>query len=138
MSRRIVTKTFQGMDASQNVDGYFDRLIKYIPSDVVGLWLVGTSLIDTGATGDARGPALIAYFIACWVIAGTWTYLQTRKPGEEAAKTQIAIATVAFGVWVLTLQGRDVHYVLTSYKPVYGSLLLILYTTVVAKVVPAE
>jgi hypothetical protein len=44
MSRRIVWSAYESSDSEGKIDGYFDRLLKYIPSDVVGLWLAGSGL----------------------------------------------------------------------------------------------
>jgi hypothetical protein len=49
MGRRIITKQYQGIGSEQQIDTYTDRLIKYIPSDIVGAWVAASGLI-IGAT----------------------------------------------------------------------------------------
>lgn len=138
MSRRIVTKQLQAVGGNgKDVDGYFDRLVKYIPADVVGLWLVGVGLINT-FLGTAKAIAMILFFFACLGITIWWTYDQTREPKKVPAKTQITVAAFAFLVWVIALQGAELQNAFAWYKPAIGSLLLLLYSTVVAKKVPKE
>ena len=45
--RRIVTQQEQalGGGAGEGIDGFFDRILKYIPADVVGAWIAVTGLI---------------------------------------------------------------------------------------------
>jgi hypothetical protein len=140
MSRRIITKEFHSIEGGavgKGVDGYFDRLVKYIPADVVGLWLVGVGLIDT-LLGATKTVVMLIFFFVCMGITVWWTNDQTKEPGKMSAKTQIGVASGAFAVWVIALQGADIHDVFSWYKPAIGSLLLLVYSTVVARKVPTE
>ncbi|WP_287297890.1 hypothetical protein, partial [Moorena sp. SIO2C4] len=38
MGRRIITTQFEAKSRAK-IDGYFDRLIKYIPSEILGAWI---------------------------------------------------------------------------------------------------
>jgi uncharacterized membrane protein YwzB len=140
MSRRIITEQLQATGAGgagKEVDGYFDRLVKYIPADVVGLWLVGVGLINT-FFGTAKAVIMIVFFVICLGITVWWTHDQTKETKTVAAKTQITVAAFAFVVWVIALQGTEIHDAFPWYKPAVGSLLLLVYSTVVARKVPAE
>jgi hypothetical protein len=138
MSRRIVTKQLQSTEAgeTQKLDGYFDRLVKYIPADVVGLWLVGVGLINQIDT--AKAVVMIVFFFTCLGITAWWTYDQTKEPGKVTARTQIVIASIAFAVWVIALQGADIRAAFNRYQPAIGSLLLLVFSTIVARIVPKE
>jgi hypothetical protein len=139
MSRRIVTTQLQATEGAspKTVDGYFDRLVKYIPADVVGLWLVGVGLINT-FLGTTKAVVMIVFFFVCLGITIWWTYDQTREPQKVPAKTQITVAAFAFVIWVIALQGTDIRDAFAWYKPAIGSLLLLVYSTVVARKVPKE
>jgi hypothetical protein len=50
--------------------------------------------------------------------------------------TQTAISTGAFAVWVFALGGPFAS--LVFYRPSYGSIVLIMYTLVVALITPPE
>jgi hypothetical protein len=51
MSRRIVWSDYESSESAGKKDSYFDRILKYIPSDVVGLWVAGSGLIQ-GQAGN--------------------------------------------------------------------------------------
>ncbi len=46
MSRRIIAEQLQAGGTGSDVDGYKDRLLKYIPADVVGAWIAVTRLLS--------------------------------------------------------------------------------------------
>jgi len=115
-------------------DQYADRLLKYIPADVVGAWIAITGLIN--GTTSIPGPVFWGVFFVMLVLAALWTWRQTSIPNKPPAVTQIVVATIAFVVWVFALGGPFVA--LSFYRPVYGSLALILYTLAVPLIVPRE
>jgi hypothetical protein len=137
MGRRIVTRRLESTrGGSSQVDGYFDKVIKYIPADVVAAWTLVTSLIASAGSQFPKSMALwIAYAFGIVMTAlGTWK--QTQETHKSPAKTQILIATVAFAIWVAALGGPFEFW--PSYERLYGSLLLIAYTLVVGLVTPPE
>jgi hypothetical protein len=111
--------------------------VKYIPADVVGLWLVGVGLINT-FIGTAKAVVMLIFFLISLGITVWWTYDQTKEPGKVPARTQITVAAFAFLIWVIALQGTDIHAVFGWYQPAIGSLLLLIYSTIVARKVPKE
>ena len=44
VGRRIVTVQYQS-NSDKSIDGYFDRVMKYIPGDIIGAWVAVTGLI---------------------------------------------------------------------------------------------
>jgi hypothetical protein len=136
MGRRVITTRYQATAGGGNVDTYFDRVIKYIPSDIVSAWVLANSLINSSQDDVPKAMILWIAFGCGVALTAVWTWKQTEVPGKRPAYTQILISTVAFVVWVFAVGGPFVH--LTFYRPVYGSLLLVLYTLVVALIVPAE
>ena len=132
MSRRIRTIALQSA-SGQETDTFFDRVIKYIPADVVGGWVAVTGIAKSNA---GSSTILWAAFVFGLVITAIWTYMQTREAGKPSAVTQIVIATAAFVVWVAAL--GDPFSSLAGYRQYYGSLLLIGFTLAVGLVVPKE
>lgn len=128
MSRRVSTVDYQAAGGPA-ADTYFDKVIKYIPADIVGAWIAVTGLI-VGAAGVPSGAVLWIAFAIGVILTAAWTWKQTAAPNKPLAVTQIVISTVAFVVWVFALGGPFES--LAFYQPLYGSLLLILYTLVVA------
>jgi len=105
-------------------DKYKDRLLKYIPAEVVTLYLTLTTLIGT-ASGR---PWWLGWLIVAVGIVATWYYL--RYPLEVKDGKQLMISCVAFVVWAFALGGpfKDLSW----YDPVYGGLLLTIYTFFIA------
>lgn len=101
-------------------DGYTTRLLKYVPAEVVALFVTLDALIRSSS--DVPLPVYWGVFLVCLV--GTWFYLwrvaRIRKPA------QLLISTVAFAVWVFALGGP--FALLDWYAPIYGGLLLPIFT----------
>lgn len=136
MGRRIITTQEQDTSAGGKPDGYFDRLLKYIPSDVVGCWLAATGIINSLPDKEPKSTWLWIIFIFSLVITPIWVRNQTKENGKRIAYTQMFFSTIAFVVWVFALGGPFTSF--SFYQPYQGSVVLILYTTLVAAIVPAE
>ena len=136
MGRRIETVECHATGAGREVDTYFDRVVKYIPADVVSAWVFVTASIN-GASDDTPKAAILWVAFVCRLgLTALWVWKQTSEPGRPPAVTQTIIATVAFGVWVFALGGPFAS--LPFYRPVYGSLLLVLYTLAAGLVIPKD
>ncbi len=152
MKRRIVTKKqtknlesysefvtpkqnqkLESYSKSQQIDGYFDKLIKYIPTEIVGAWIAITGLIKSSSDLPANTLLWVLFVV---FIGLTVLYIgkQTAEANKPPATMQIAISTGAFIVWVFAL--GEPFSGLAFYKPVYGSLLLILYNLVIPLIEP--
>ncbi|PYO60751.1 MAG: hypothetical protein DMD70_08130 [Gemmatimonadetes bacterium] len=116
------------------VDTYFDKVFKYIPADIVGAWVAVTGLISS-ARGIPRQTILWVAFGIGLILTAWWTWKQAAVPGRRPPATQAIISTGAFAVWVFALGGP---FQFVPGREVYGSLLLILYTLVVALIDPRE
>ena len=136
MSRRIVTTRLENVQGTgTSVDTYFDKVIKYIPADIVGAWVAVTGLISS----DGNAPQSLVLWIAFalgTVLTLLWTLKQTSAPKKKPAITQALISTGSFVVWVFALGGP--FSTLGFYRPIYGSLLLIFYTLSIGLVTPLE
>ena len=132
MSRRI--RVAGPATAAGPVDTYFDKVVKYIPADIVGAWVAVTGLV-TGTSGAPRQTILWVAFVVGLILTAWWTLRQAAAPGRRPAATQAIVSTGAFAVWVYALGGPFEH---VPGQKLYGSLLLILYTLVAALVDPRE
>ncbi len=103
-------------------DDYLAKLIKYIPSEVVALYI---TLYSIASASKKEIPfEFIVWFIFILGIIGTILYL--RRVAKVIDWSQIFISTIAFVVWVFALGGP--FSLLSWYHPVYGALLLPIYT----------
>jgi hypothetical protein len=129
MSRRIVWSEYQSSESEVKIDGYFDRLLKYIPADVVGLWLTGSGLVQSQADNQTRIGLLWMLFVVGLVFSFFWTRKQTAESKKPTAWQQILLSCGSFFVWVFAIGGPFAE--LSFYQPLYGSLLLLIYTSAI-------
>ena len=123
-----------GVTPPVEFDSYFDKAVKYIPADIVAAWVAVTGLVSSARDVPRQTILWVAFGIGLLVTA-LWTWKQAAAPGRRPPVTQAIISTGAFGVWVFALGGPFQH---VPGREVYGSLLLILYTLVVALINPKE
>jgi hypothetical protein len=103
-------------------DDYQGRLLKYIPTEVVVVYVLLDGMLRSAAPGLPIPAIRWVVFFA--LPAGTWLYLQ--RVEKVSKLQQLLISTVAFAVWVFSLGGPFSAF--AWYSPVYGSILLPLYT----------
>lgn len=137
MGRRIVTKKLESGADKGTVDGYQDRLLKYIPADINAAWIVVIGIVKT-ITKLPQNTVLWVLFFIFLILTPIWIWLGTKELKKPIAKTQIIVSTIAFFVWVFALGEPFSTSFKDFYEPAYGSILMILYTLIVAKIVPTE
>jgi hypothetical protein len=108
--------------SDKKADQFTDRLLKYIPAEVVVVYVFVEGLIRNAPAEVPRGKVLWGVFF--FLLAGTWVYLA--RVQRVSKKAQLAISTLAFAVWVFSLGGPFQSF--SWYNPFYGSVLLPLYT----------
>src|SRR5690242_12676470 len=119
MGRRIITIELQAASSETKIDTYFDKVIKYIPADIIGAWIAVKSLINTSTKIPTSTILWISIMIGV-ILTNIWTLRQTKEPKKRPAITQTVISTVAFIDWVFALGGP--FATLGFYRSVYGSL----------------
>jgi hypothetical protein len=135
MGRRIVTEQYQA-EGGEKVDDYVDRILKYIPADIVAGWLFLSGLILSIEEESKKKWLLWIVFLVLIPLTILWTLKQTRASGKPPAWTQTALATGSFVVWVFAIGGP--FATLDWYDTVYGSIVLVLYTITIGLVTPSE
>jgi hypothetical protein len=101
-SRDVAERGILGVDRTPR-DGYIDRLLKYVPAEIIALYLGVTNVIP---------PPLQAHRTALWVVTvisalcvPLYMYLSTRKPPQPTLWSQIVISSIAFPLWVFAIGG---------------------------------
>jgi hypothetical protein len=136
VSRRVITSQLQATGTgTAGVDGYFDKIVKYIPADIIGAWVFAAGAINA-ATDVPSTPLLWIVFSVLLLVTPLWMLRWTRQPGKPPTVIQAVIATLAFAVWVFALGGPFAK--MGFYRPLYGSLLLALYTLLVPMINPPD
>lgn len=107
--------------AAGQPDDYPSRLLKYIPAEVVALYVAATGIVP--AAHPKHFPYLWAIFVFCAIATPVYMFITAR---DEVTKKpiwkQIVLATLAFPVWAYALGGAFTS--LTWYDPLAGSLML--------------
>jgi hypothetical protein len=102
MGRRIVAEAVQ--QTAPTADDYLSRLAKYIPVEIVGLYLFAAGVIPR-TSGSADTTALWVVFVACLVFTPIYMWIVTRREGGKPLWPQVILATIAFPIWVLAMGG---------------------------------
>jgi hypothetical protein len=120
--RQVVSEESEDRGPPPTLDGYTDRLLKYIPAESVALYLTLQGIILSGAA-DLPTLNTWLWFILGIGLIGTALYQwRVLKIGKVV---QLAVSTAAF-VWVFALGGAFAS--LSWYEPFIGSLTLVIFT----------
>jgi len=136
MIRRVIAEQYQAakIGAGQEVDTFFDRVVKYIPSEIVSAWVAAKGLVESAAT-----PSKLTILWICFALGVVLTVFlalkQTTVPEEPLAVRQTAIMTGAFVVWTVALGEPFTNLLGQPNQSLFGSLLLIFYTVLIALLV---
>lgn len=136
MPRRIRTTSLEATGGGA-VDTYADRVVKYVPADIVAAWTAVIGIVKA-AKDVPSNTVLWVCFLLGIIISLFWMLRQTKiagRPLDSVAYWQSATATVAFIVWAFAIGGAPFES-LPFYSPVYGSLLLIAFTLVSGLIAP--
>jgi hypothetical protein len=133
MGRRIETGPRRGakaaapMGAPPTIDDFLARLVKYIPTEIVGLYVAAAGFVPQQAN-HLPDPLLWWVFGACAVLTPVYLWRVTRDPiqGKGPLWIQIILGSVAFVVWVFALPGPFV--LLPWYRANVASLVLLFVT----------
>ena len=116
--------------AQTDYSSYLDRLMKMVPTEVIGLYLVGSGVIPHDQPLVVTLWALIC--LVGVVIMRVWgtTDAATNQPTDWV---HVAISAVAFIIWLLTLGGGPfatggVFAAAHEQAPYFGSLLVLAWT----------
>ena len=133
MGRRINTFGLQATGGG-SVDGFFDKIIKYIPSDIVAAWTAAIGIIFSGdVTSQDKTALWVSFFVGLLLTAG-WIWYQTNQPGQPIAIRHIIASTISFAVWAFALPKGPASALGLPGR--YGSLILIGWTLVLGIIPP--
>ena len=135
MGRRIVTSQLEAKTEVAKIDGYFDKLLKYIPTEIVGGWIAITGLIKS-ASNIPTNTILWILLIIFTGLTALYILKQTSEPKKPLAVKQTTISAIAFVVWVFAL--GEPFDSLSFYNHIYGSILLIIYNLTIPLINPTE
>ncbi len=135
-------------------DGYIQKLIKYIPAEIVAGYTALTGYLSVNTNTDIPPHYKTYYMIVLCillVITPIWTYYavldndqpagpsQGTPPNKKQAWFHASIATISFTIWVYAIGNPLLKTILCDctntgcpdcglYSPVLGSIILVLFT----------
>ena len=120
-----------GVVPQPQIDDYPTKLIKYIPAEIVAAFVV----VDGILRSAPQVPTAVYWIIFLVLLIFTPLYIWrvTTEPNKPPAIAQILISTSSFFVWVFALGGPFSY--LDWYQPVYGALVLPIFTLLIPIVV---
>jgi hypothetical protein len=111
-------------------DEYKDRLLKYIPAEVVAAYLAIQGIIPSITGPGASQTALwIAFLVLLFL---TPFYLM--RVQNVSKRVQLAISTVSFAIWVFSVGGPFAFF--PWYQSAMGAVVLLLFTFAVPIIEP--
>lgn len=139
MSRLVVPKQRVTLTKAVGVpaeppDNYPERVAKYIPGEVVALYVGAAGVLKTVGAEDAS-LVLVLY----WVFFGlglvlTPIYLARMAKAGEPKWVHLIVSTVAFVVWAYALGGLP--ELMGWYRPWIGSLALLAFSGISGAIKP--
>lgn len=123
---RVRTAQDAACDASSGEDPYLTKVVKYIPAEVVAAYVAASRALE-GAR-DQVPLETVLWVVAAVLLALTplWMLVAAAEPGKPRPIFQAGAAAFAFACWVFALGGPFAFQ--AWYRPVYGTLVLILAT----------
>ena len=126
MENTETSKTREDQAYPSGKDGYFDRLFKYIPAELVAGYIFVLGVINQLTDpGKVKFLHWVLFIVFCIL---TPLYLCRNQKVRKVQ--QHLISVVSFTVWCFALGGPFALY--GWYNPVYGEVLLPVFTLIVA------
>jgi hypothetical protein len=110
-------------DLYPEADKYTTKLLKYIPAEVIALYLT----LDTLIRSADQIPVAVYWGIFLFGIIATYLYLW--RVENVAKQGQLVISMLAYCIWVFAIGGPFTN--LEWYDPIYGGILLPIFTFMV-------
>jgi hypothetical protein len=130
MTRQIIRRpagaplTVAAPAGTPTPDQYKDRLLKYIPADVVAIYLTLMGIIAGAQPGTLKTILPWAVFVVIAII----TPFYIKFVGKVTDTKQIVVGSVAFLIWAITLGAPFDQAHISWYNPIIGALLLPFFT----------
>lgn len=122
-----------GDDNQTPVDGYREKLIKYIPAEVITLY-VGLDAMIRGAASAGKLDMTAYWVLFGFCVLATPFYLW--RVSKVDKWLQLLLSTIAFAVWVFALGGPFSSIQWVGEHKVLTAMVLPLYTFIIGLVNP--
>ncbi len=127
MTRRIVTTKEQAFQPGRETDNYIERIVKYIPTEIVGAWIAIKGIVQAANPGQ-QDVVLWVCFALALILTPLYMLRATAEPGKPQDWKHAVISAGAFVVWACALGEPFAAWLGPQNQSLYGSILLIFYT----------
>jgi len=86
-------------------DDYLGRLAKYIPAEIVGLYLATSGSVQPANGGKPRYSALWVVFLINFLLVPIYFWFATSRGDKKPLWSQVVLASISFPVWVFAIGG---------------------------------
>lgn len=86
-------------------DDYLSRLAKYIPAEIVGLYLATSGVIPPEPSGAPRWSAMWIIFLLNFAFVPLYFLFATTRNQKKPLWSQVILSSIAFPVWVFAIGG---------------------------------
>jgi|SRR5579863_6285751 len=122
-------------EAIEGRDDFLGRLLKYIPAEIIGLYLSARGFVPQDSSDSAKLVALIA--ILAWMLVPVYFWVATTRNQQKPLLIQILLGTIAFPVWVFAIGGLPVSEIgWYQHHPSISSIVLIFVTFIFGLISP--
>jgi hypothetical protein len=120
----------QPRGAADPLKEYLDRLVKLIPTEVVGLYLAGKALIEAAGNAPKDGYWIgwTLFCLAAVIAVRAWA-TSDKDAGVRPEWPAVIIAAFSYLVWIYSF--GDAFRALGWWDPLFGGLLVLAWTFVV-------
>ncbi len=112
------------LDPNTKPDGFLQKIVKYIPTEIVAAYVAIPSLLD-----QDKSKWIIFYILLGITPLYTWFF--TKQPGLTKPIYQTITAPIAFTVWAFALGGPFEKLKEAWTEPKIGSVVMILTTILI-------
>ena len=113
---------------------YLDRIIKYIPAEVIMLYLVLTGLVAM-MDGPMLWLEIVIFAIGIGAVILHLLVHRKMNNNDPISTVQVVISVCSFIIWVFALPGGFMSQ-FDWYQAAYGAMLLTVFSFVIAMVNP--
>ena len=133
MLKRVLSWRPMAQDAPPNsspTDSYFQKLVTYIPADIIAAWVALSGLLSQAGSTVPHWLAWAVLTALLVLIPFYVCLLKTVPPGLTSNKLfHWMTSCLAFVAWVFAMGGP--FATLSWYQPIYGSIVLVLVTLII-------
>lgn len=108
----------------QTLKDYLERLVKLIPAEVVGIYLIGIGMVPQNLP-----PVLALWAVICLMLVIFVRSYATWEPKKGPQWVAVSVASISFVIWAYTMGGPFQAY--GMFVPWIGSLAVLVWTFMV-------